>query len=98
MLKAASWPEDSWRADRLLVAGSEPLAAVGVARLAEQLRAGDLMVINDSGTLPASLWTEDGTLEIRLARRLESAEEVVRGVPLDSEAERWGIAAAGQFL
>ena len=96
MLKAASWPEDSWRADRLLVAGSEPLAAVGVARLAEQLRAGDLMVINDSGTLPASLWTEDGTLEIRLARRLESAEEVVRGVPLDSEAERWEAILLGR--
>ena len=42
-----------------------------IAELASLLREGDLLVANDAATLPASLTTSDGALELRLASRLD---------------------------
>jgi S-adenosylmethionine:tRNA ribosyltransferase-isomerase len=62
------------------------------------LRPGDLVVVNDSRTLPASLLgrTASGTaLEIRLAARDGGVRGTPRGCPGESGAERWAALALG---
>lgn len=69
---AASWPRADATSERLLVVpiDGQPSVDATVGRLAEQLRAGDLLVVNDAATLPASLpgHTANGAeIELRLA-------------------------------
>jgi S-adenosylmethionine:tRNA ribosyltransferase-isomerase len=69
---AALEPRDVARTARLLRVDPRTWAVrdVGTDRLAEQFRAGDLVVVNDAATLPASFAarTENGVaLEVRLA-------------------------------
>ncbi len=45
----------------------DAIAHSSVARLPELLRAGDLVVVNDAATLPASLWLTSHDAELRLA-------------------------------
>jgi len=56
-VKAAAWPRDDKLADRLLVVDRTmgSLADRAMGDLPEALRAGDVLVVNDSATLPASL-------------------------------------------
>src|SRR6185503_15241356 len=71
-LTAARWPREDTLAERLLVidprAGRLQDARIG--DLPAMLAAGDLFVVNDAATLPASLHTSDGELELRLLNRL----------------------------
>ncbi|HEY8091817.1 MAG TPA: S-adenosylmethionine:tRNA ribosyltransferase-isomerase [Polyangiaceae bacterium] len=92
-MRAAAWPREAPLDDRLLVL--DPLATARnprarawrdarVADLARILRRGDLLVLNDAATVPASLpaGTEAGeAVEIRLAARLDD--------------ERWRAALLG---
>ena len=73
-MNAATWPREDPLAERLLVvdpeAGTFRDAAIG--DLPARLRPGDLLVVNDAATLPASLTgcTVDGAaVEVRLAAR-----------------------------
>jgi S-adenosylmethionine:tRNA ribosyltransferase-isomerase len=70
-MMAAVWPRDASLAERMLVVdpGCDCMEAHRVGDLTAFARAGDLVVVNDSATLPASLHgrTEDGQwLEVRL--------------------------------
>lgn len=67
-MKAATWPRDDAQAERLLVVrsdGSEPVDG-RIRDLPTFLRGGDLLVLNDAATLPASI---PGTLERRTGGR-----------------------------
>jgi S-adenosylmethionine:tRNA ribosyltransferase-isomerase len=71
-VKAAAWPRDNALAERLMVldprAGSLTHATVG--ELGRWLRAGDLLVVNDAATVPASLrgaTARGEPVELRLA-------------------------------
>jgi S-adenosylmethionine:tRNA ribosyltransferase-isomerase len=72
-MNAATWPREDPLAERLLVvdsaAGSYEDARV--RDLPRLLRRGDLVVVNDAATLPASLFgeTEGARIEVRLATR-----------------------------
>jgi S-adenosylmethionine:tRNA ribosyltransferase-isomerase len=71
-VKPAAWPRDNPLAERVMVidARSGSLAHTRVGELAAWLRAGDLVVVNDAATLPASLHgtTAAGEpIELRLA-------------------------------
>jgi S-adenosylmethionine:tRNA ribosyltransferase-isomerase len=80
-VRAASWPREEPLQDRLLVV--DPDAGrwrdARVRDLAEVLRPGDLLVVNDATTLPASLgvtledpaWPGGRRAELRLAARLD---------------------------
>ncbi len=74
---AASWPRDEPARDRLLVVdrGAESFMDRQLGDLPTLLRAGDLLVVNDAATLPASLAcsTERGEpVELRLAGRSDA--------------------------
>ena len=71
-MKAASWPRDKPFEERLLVVDprSGRLDDSRVGDLPRFLRAGDVVVVNDAATLPASLHTVKGDLELRLLGRL----------------------------
>jgi S-adenosylmethionine:tRNA ribosyltransferase-isomerase len=68
---AASKPRGDPTAERLLVVDPDGGAFVDahVGDLPSFLEAGDLLVVNDAATLPASLRAADGTLEVRLFGR-----------------------------
>jgi S-adenosylmethionine:tRNA ribosyltransferase-isomerase len=70
----ASWPRTEPLHERLLVVdprtGSLEHARIG--DLSRHLAANDVLVVNDAATLPASLRTDDGALELRLATRLDA--------------------------
>jgi S-adenosylmethionine:tRNA ribosyltransferase-isomerase len=76
----ATWPRDAPRHERLLHLDPSTgrIDDLRLEQLPERLRAGDLLVVNDAATLPASLRgaTASGeAIEIRLAgRRLEAPE------------------------
>jgi S-adenosylmethionine:tRNA ribosyltransferase-isomerase len=72
-LKAAEWPREDRLAERLLHANPSAgsLTDARLANLTELLRRGDLIVLNDAATLPASLHTSDGLLEVRLLCELD---------------------------
>jgi S-adenosylmethionine:tRNA ribosyltransferase-isomerase len=70
-VKTAAWPRDESETERLLVVdpAAESLADFAVRDLPALLRSGDLLVLNDAATLPASLTGEaaDGApIEVRL--------------------------------
>jgi len=72
-MKAARTPRANKKSVKLLVAESGQLQNSELARLPEHLRAGDLLVVNDAATLPASLRGRDEynrPVEIRLASQL----------------------------
>jgi S-adenosylmethionine:tRNA ribosyltransferase-isomerase len=76
-MKTAAWPRDHTEAERLLVIdpAAEKMADFAVGDLPSRLRAGDLLVVNDAATLPASLQahaTDGAPVEVRL---LGPAEE-----------------------
>lgn len=68
----ATSPRSPNEGARLLVVGADgSLDDTRIETLANHLRAGDLVVVNDAATLPASLEarTGDATIEVRLAAR-----------------------------
>lgn len=74
-MKPAVWPRDDPASGRLLVvdATSRAMRDAHLIELPDLLEPGDLLVVNDAATLPASLAgkTADGkSLELRLARAL----------------------------
>jgi len=81
-LASAAWPAEDEGAARLLHVDPvrEAIRDARVSDLGSLLRPGDLLVLNDAGTLPGSLvgWSVRGPLEIRLA-----------GAPALGEARRW---------
>ena len=79
-MNAATAPRSSARAARLLVldAAQRRLRHVGIGDLAALLRAGDLVVVNDAATLPASL-PGVGPRGERLELRLTGPPEGGRG-------------------
>jgi S-adenosylmethionine:tRNA ribosyltransferase-isomerase len=104
-LEAAAPPEARGLARdavRLMVArGGEPLVHARFSELADHLRAGDLLVVNESATLPAALDArlEDGTeVELHLSTpepgdeaRLGGAEERARrdATRVEAGGTRW---------
>lgn len=75
-MNAARWPREHPEANKLLHISPDTgrITDKRVEHLPELLRAGDLLVVNDAATLPASLQgrTEDGTpIELRLLAREE---------------------------
>jgi S-adenosylmethionine:tRNA ribosyltransferase-isomerase len=78
-VRPAVWPRDDRAAARLLVvdAAASSFADRRVADLPELLHHGDLLVVNDAATLPASLHgaSPRGPLEVRLAGRCEREDE-----------------------
>jgi len=76
-VKTAAWPREQTEAERLLVVdpAAGTMADFAVGDLPSRLRAGDLLVVNDAATLPASLQahaTDGAPVEVRL---LGPAEE-----------------------
>ena len=76
-MKTAAWPREQTEAERLLVVdpAAGKMADFAVGDLPSRLRAGDLLVVNDAATLPASLQahaTDGAPVEVRL---LGPAEE-----------------------
>ena len=70
-MKTAAWPRDESEAERLLVIDPEADSVEdrAVRDLPSLLRAGDLLVLNDAATLPASLQGQDAEgapVEVRL--------------------------------
>jgi S-adenosylmethionine:tRNA ribosyltransferase-isomerase len=77
-VKPAPWPRDERTAERLLVVdvARDRIESRTVADLGAMLGAGDVLVVNDAATLPASLratTASGGDIELRLAGR--SADE-----------------------
>jgi S-adenosylmethionine:tRNA ribosyltransferase-isomerase len=72
---AASWPRNEKEAVRLLVVESGELLDSTMEHLSNHLRSGDLVVVNDAATLPASLRGHDSSgnpLEVRLSTQLNN--------------------------
>ena len=70
-MKTAAWPREQPESERLLVVdpASGRMADFAVRDLPSRLRAGDLLVVNDAATLPASLQghaTDGAPVEVRL--------------------------------
>ncbi|HEU0108283.1 MAG TPA: S-adenosylmethionine:tRNA ribosyltransferase-isomerase [Vicinamibacteria bacterium] len=70
-MKTAAWPREEAEAERMLVVdpAAGAMADFAVRDLPSRLRAGDLLVVNDAATLPASLEghdTEGAPVEVRL--------------------------------
>ena len=70
-MKTAAWPREQTEAERLLVVdpAAGKMADFAVGDLPSRLRAGDLLVVNDAATLPASLQahaTDGAPVEVRL--------------------------------
>jgi S-adenosylmethionine:tRNA ribosyltransferase-isomerase len=70
-VKTAAWPREQSEAERLLVVdpAAGEMADFAVRDLPSHLRAGDLLVVNDAATLPASLEghdTDGAPVEVRL--------------------------------
>jgi S-adenosylmethionine:tRNA ribosyltransferase-isomerase len=72
-MKAARSPRADRKKVKLLVVKAGAMQDRSIESLPEHLRTGDLLVVNDAATLPASLHGRDGNdqqLEIRLAAQL----------------------------
>ena len=84
---------------RLLVArGGAPLVDTTFARLGDHLRAGDILVVNNSATLPAAVPTEDG-LVLHLSTELPGGLWVVElRRPSGAGSQPMGDAEAGRVL
>jgi S-adenosylmethionine:tRNA ribosyltransferase-isomerase len=78
-MKAATWPRAEPLAERLLHIdpASGELHDAQIADLPRFLAPGDVLVVNDAATLPASLHgtVHDQTIELRLLARLDSDDE-----------------------
>jgi S-adenosylmethionine:tRNA ribosyltransferase-isomerase len=77
VIAAAAWPRPDTLEERLLVIDPhhETLKDAQIRDLPRMLLPGDVLVVNDAATLPASLHTADRGLEVRLlARRSSDAE------------------------
>ena len=79
-MKPATWPREDRLSDRLLVVDRETarLADRTMRDLPDVLRTGDLLVVNDSATLPASLFGEGPNgerVELRLVGMASSDTE-----------------------
>ena len=87
-LAAATWPDRDVSAVRLMHVDPERgvLADRSIGDLPRILRAGDLVVVNDAATLPASLpgLSSRGPVELRLA-----------GAPRDPDGTRWDAVLFG---
>lgn len=73
-MKAARAPRADKTKVRLLIANETEMTDSLMESLPEHLRAGDLLVVNDAATLPASLYGRDAKnnpLELRLTTQLE---------------------------
>jgi S-adenosylmethionine:tRNA ribosyltransferase-isomerase len=73
-MKAARSPRTDKMQERLLVVSGDDLQDSSIGGLPEHLRAGDLLVVNDAATLPASLFGRDSRqrwLEVRLSTQLD---------------------------
>src|SRR5262249_42724658 len=74
LMKAARSPRSDKMKVRLLVVKEGDLEDSSIEFLPDHLRPGDLLVVNDAATLPASLQGRDGNdhqLEIRLTTQLD---------------------------
>jgi len=72
-MKAARAPRDDKASVRLLVVKEDEMEDSSIERLPDHLRSGDLLVVNDAATLPATLRGRDGRnnpVEIRLTAQL----------------------------
>lgn len=72
-MKAASSPRTDKRKVRLLVVSDGDLRDSSIELLPDNLKPGDLLVVNDAATLPASLYgrdVRDNGLEVRLSAQL----------------------------
>lgn len=72
-MKAARSPRTEKKSVKLLVVEAGEMQDSAIERLPDHLRAGDLLVVNDAATLPASLQgrdEHDHPVEIRLASQL----------------------------
>jgi len=71
-MKPATWPRSHRERERLLRIDPDDgsIRDYVIADLPALLSPGDLLVVNDAATLPASLRTSDGSLELRLVSRL----------------------------
>jgi S-adenosylmethionine:tRNA ribosyltransferase-isomerase len=69
-MTGATWPRHAPLEERLLVVDVEQSAVrdARVGALPDYLRAGDLAVVNDAATLPASLSCQERGIEVRLAQ------------------------------
>jgi S-adenosylmethionine:tRNA ribosyltransferase-isomerase len=73
-MKAARAPRDDRSKVRLLVVEKDEMHDSAIERLPDHLLPGDLLVVNDAATLPASLRGRDGSnnqVEIRLTTQLD---------------------------
>ena len=73
-MKAARSPRDDKTNVRLLVVNGDEIEDSSMDRLPDHLRSGDLLVVNDAATLPASLRGLDGgnnQVEVRLTTQLD---------------------------
>jgi S-adenosylmethionine:tRNA ribosyltransferase-isomerase len=73
-MKAAGFPRADKTSVRLLVVKGDEIEDSSMWRLPNYLRPGDLLVVNDAATLPASMRGRDGRnnqVEIRLAAQLD---------------------------
>jgi S-adenosylmethionine:tRNA ribosyltransferase-isomerase len=73
-MKAARAPRDNPSSARLLVVGSAGLIDSYFERLPDHLRPGDLLIVNDAATMPASFHgrdREDHPVEIRLLGQVD---------------------------
>ena len=75
MINAATWPRDEPLEERMLIVDTErELLHDGRVRdLPSVLQAGDALIVNDAATLPASLYTRDRSVEVRLAGHVPGA-------------------------
>ena len=75
-MKAARAPRDEKMKARLMVVRGDSIEDSSMELLPDHLQAGDLLVVNDAATLPASLIGEDGghnQVEIRLTTQLDES-------------------------
>ncbi|HZS06593.1 MAG TPA: S-adenosylmethionine:tRNA ribosyltransferase-isomerase [Blastocatellia bacterium] len=75
-MKAARSPRSDKTKERMLVIRAGEIEDSRVESLPDQLRAGDLLVVNDAATLPASLHGRDShnnQLEVRLSAQLDDS-------------------------
>src|SRR5438876_10622542 len=80
-MKAARAPRSDKMKAKLLVIHAGELQDSSIELLPDHLRPGDLLVVNDAATLPASLHGRDGNgnqLEVRLATQMD--DRVWQGV------------------
>lgn len=73
-MKAARTPRNDKMKVRLLVVNEDGMQDSSIEHLPDHLRPGDLLVVNDAATLPASLFGRDGKnnqVEIRLTTQLD---------------------------